>query len=193
MHQRDATTATLSPRPQLLSGALSCPADQQKQFCHSGGGGLWTKPREYVKILAALLNNGTSPSTHAQILKPATVDLLWENQIPDQPDFGRGGPPPANPLIVNPTPEMYPQPGKPPQGWGFGGFLTIEPGPSGRGRNTIWWSGLSNCFWWADRERGVAGMLAAQVLPFGDPKVVPAWFMAEKGVYDGLDAVAAKA
>ncbi|KNG46742.1 beta-lactamase transpeptidase-like protein [Stemphylium lycopersici] len=192
MHQRDATTGTLSPRPQLLSGALSCPADQQKQFFHSGGGGLWTKPREYVKILAALLNNGTSPSTHAQILKPATVDLLCENQIPDQPNFARGGPPPANPLIANRSAEMYPQPGNPPQGWGFGGFITFEPGLSGRGRNTVWWSGLSNCFWWVDRERGAAGMLAAQVLPYGDPKVVPAWFMAEKGIYDGLDAVAAE-
>lgn len=46
-------------------------------------------------------------------------------------------------------------------------FLTIEPGVTGRGRNTGWWAGISNQFWWCDRERGVAGMIAGQVLPFG--------------------------
>jgi CubicO group peptidase (beta-lactamase class C family) len=100
---------------------------------------------------------------------------------------------------------MYPQPGNPPQGWGFGGFLTIEPGPSGRGANTMWWMGLANCFWWIDRQKGVAGILGAQVcprnykcikivykinlvqvLPNGDPQVIPAWFMTEKTIYDNL-------
>lgn len=57
----------------------------------------------------------------------------------------------------------YPQPGNPPQGWGFGGFLTITPGPSGRGANTMWWMGLANCFWWIDREKGIAGIIGAQV------------------------------
>jgi hypothetical protein len=47
--------------------------------------------------------------------------------------------------------------------------------------------GLCNCFWWVDREKGIAGMLASQVLPNGDPKVIPAWFMAEKGIYDALE------
>lgn len=109
------------------------------------------------------------------------------NIKPHRPDFGRANLPPANPLLISPAPDIYPQPGNPPQGWGFGGFLTIEPGPSGRGANTLWWMGLSNCFWWIDREKGVAGMIAAQVLPNGDPKVIPAWFMAEKSIYDHLE------
>jgi hypothetical protein len=46
-------------------------------------------------------------------------------------------------------------------------FLTIEPGATGRGRNTGWWAGISNQFWWCDREKGVAGMIAGQILPFG--------------------------
>jgi len=26
---------------------------------------------------------------------------------------------------------------------------------------------LANLFWWCDREKGVAGMVASQILPFG--------------------------
>ncbi|KAH7563334.1 hypothetical protein BM1_00381 [Bipolaris maydis] len=185
MHQRDAS-GTLHENPHLYIGPLECPPEKQKDFLQSGGAGLFSKPKEYVKILAAILNNGTSPLTNKQILKKESVDLLFENQIPDQPDFARAQVAPANPLLLNPSKEIYPQPGNPPQGWGFGGFLTIAPGQTGRGANTLWWMGLCNCFWWVDREKGVAGMLAAQVLPNGDGKVIPAWVMAEKGVYDGL-------
>lgn len=114
---------------------------------------------------------------------PIYVNLLTSKR---RPDFARNGPPPANPEFANHAPEMYPQPGNPPQGWTFPGFLTIEPGPSGRGANTVWWMGLANCFWWIDREKGVAGFLGSQVIPNGDAKVFTAWFMAEKTIYDNL-------
>ncbi|CAO2657568.1 Nn.00g036940.m01.CDS01 [Neocucurbitaria sp. VM-36] len=187
MHQRDPE-GQVKEREHLLTAPFSqTTKEQQDKFAQSGGAGLYAKPNEYVKILAAILNDGTSPTTGGTILKKETVDLLWENQIPNQPDFARGGPPPANPTLASHAPEMFPQPGNPPQGWGFGGFLAIEPSPSGRGANSLWWMGLANCYWWVDREKGVAGFLGAQVLPNGDPKVVPAWFMAEKTIYDNLE------
>jgi len=80
-----------------------------------------------------------------------------------RPNFARDVPAPANPELVAHVPEFYPQPREHPQGWGFAGFLTIEPGSTGRGANTMWWMGLCNCFWWIDREKGVAGFLGAQV------------------------------
>jgi hypothetical protein len=58
--------------------------------------------------------------------------------------------------------------------------------PTGGGRNTGHWAGLTNLFWWADREKGVGGIIASQVLPFGDPAVVAAWAQCEKAIYDGL-------
>lgn len=82
---------------------------------------------------------------------------------------------------------MYPQEGDPPQGWGLSMFLTLSPGATGRGANTGWWAGLANLFWWVDREKGVAGLIASQVLPFGDGKVFGAWAGVEKAVYDGLE------
>ncbi|KAF1366124.1 beta-lactamase/transpeptidase-like protein [Lizonia empirigonia] len=207
IHQRDATSGSLQARDHLYGAPLAQDTrEKQDAFFQSGGAGLFAKPKEYVKMLAAILNQGTSPTTQKQILRPETVELFWENQIPDQyvppplkklpisvffktpprPDFARNGPPPANPLLVNASPEFYPQPGNPPQGWTYAGFLTIEPGSTGRGKNTIWWMGLANCFWWVDREKGVAGFLAGQVLPNGDPKVGPAWFGCEKVIYDNL-------
>ncbi|KAF2738435.1 beta-lactamase/transpeptidase-like protein [Polyplosphaeria fusca] len=187
MHQR-SPEGVMIERDQLARRALNATKESSKTIFHSGGAGLWSKPTEYVKILAALLNNGTSPQTKQSILSPSTVDLMWENQIPSQPDFARSNIPPANPLLVNPAPEMYPQEGNPPQGWGLSMFLTIAPGATGRGANTGWWAGLANTFWWVDREKGVAGVLAGQVVPFGDPKVLGAWVGCEKAVYDGLKA-----
>lgn len=63
---------------------------------------------------------------------------------------------------------------------------TLSPGPTGRGANTAWWAGIANLFWWADREKGVAGMIASQVMPFGDPNVLGAWGQAEAAVYAAL-------
>ncbi|KAH7078854.1 phosphatidylinositol-glycan biosynthesis class S protein-domain-containing protein [Paraphoma chrysanthemicola] len=187
MHQRDAE-GKLKEREQLFKAYYNFTTkEQQDKALQSGGAGLFSKPKEYVKILAAILNDGTSPQTGKQILKKESVDLLFENQIPNQPDFARAGLAPANTELAAPVPEFYPQPGNPPQGWGLGGFLTIAAGPTGRGANTIWWMGLPNCFWWVDRERGIAGFLGSQVLPNGDPKAIPAWFMAEKTIYDNLE------
>lgn len=65
-------------------------------------------------------------------------------------------------------------------------MMTIEPGATGRGANTGWWAGIANLFYWVDREKGVAGMIASQILPFGDPHVMGAWGASEKAVYDAL-------
>jgi CubicO group peptidase (beta-lactamase class C family) len=84
MHQRDGE-GQLKERDHLFKGPLEqSTKEQQDKFFQSGGAGLWSKPKEYVKILAALLNDGTSPQTGKTILKKETVDLMWENQIPGQ-------------------------------------------------------------------------------------------------------------
>jgi CubicO group peptidase (beta-lactamase class C family) len=84
MHQRDGE-GKLKEREHLFKAALYQESkEQQDKFFQSGGAGLWSRPKEYVKVLAALLNDGTSPTTGKQILKKETVELMWENQIPDQ-------------------------------------------------------------------------------------------------------------
>ncbi|CZT21017.1 related to related beta-lactamase [Ramularia collo-cygni] len=162
---------------------LAQTAEDRERLFHSGGAGCFAKPTEYVQVLAALLNDGESPITGARILEKETVEQMWENQIPHLPDFARQGIPDAKRDQTNPTAELYPQDGNPPQGWGLSFMLTQEPGGTGRGRNTAWWAGLANLFWWCDREKGVAGMIASQMLPFLDPAIVGQWVACESAVY----------
>lgn len=62
----------------------------------------------------------------------------------------------------------------------------LTGGATGRSEGTAHWAGLANLWWWCDREQGVAGMIASQVLPFGDGEVVGLWSAVEEGVYEGL-------
>lgn len=156
--------------------------DRERLF-HSGGAGCFAKPAEYVQVLAALLNDGKSPITGERILQEKTVQMMWENQIPNMPNFARQGIPDAKREQTNPTPELYPQDGNPPQGWGLSFMLTQEPGATGRGKNTAWWAGIANLFWWCDREKGVAGMIASQIMPFLDPNILGQWVACESAVY----------
>jgi hypothetical protein len=48
-----------------------------------------------------------------------------------------------------------------PQGWGLTFMITMKEGQIGRGKNTGHWAGLPNLFWWADREKGVGGIVAS--------------------------------
>jgi len=184
MHQRWPEKDGSEERDHMYREPLIAKTEHEKKHIfHSGGAGAYAKPTEYVQVLAALLNDGKSPKTGAQILKKETVDAMWENQVPSMPDFARQGIPAAKPEQTNPAPELYPQEGNPPQGWGLSFMLTQEPGSTGRGRNTAWWAGIANLFWWADREKGVAGMIASQIMPFGDMNVMGQWGACEAAVY----------
>jgi CubicO group peptidase (beta-lactamase class C family) len=137
-----------------------------------------------AEILATLLNDGISPTTGAQILQKATIDEMFRNQIPNFPNFGRQGILAAKPDLTNAIPEIYPVPGNEPQGWGLTFMLT--GGATGRSAGTGFWAGLPNLWWWCDREKGVAGIVCTQVLPFADMKVLGLWVDIESKVYQAL-------
>ncbi|KAJ4396077.1 hypothetical protein N0V93_000294 [Gnomoniopsis smithogilvyi] len=190
MHHR-TPDGVLHPRDHLLRVPLVVEREEEaSRVFNSGGGGLFARPQEYCKILAALLNEGKSPTTGATILKPDTVAEMFKNQIPDFPDFGRQGIPAAKPDLTNPAPDIYPVAGNGPQGWGLT-FMLSNGGHTGRSRSTAHWAGLANCWWWCDPENGVAGMIATQILPFGDANVLKLWSDVEAEVYVGLHAAEA--
>jgi CubicO group peptidase (beta-lactamase class C family) len=149
-----------------------------------------TNQSKLTGILTALLNNGTDPLTHTTILRPETVDLMFTNQIPQFPNFSREAVfEAATPAYSHSIGELYPIPGvKAQHGWGLSMFLGGEQGPTGRAKGAGWWAGLPSCFWWCDRARGVAGFIAAQVLPFPDPEVYGLWDKLEGMVYESLAA-----
>jgi hypothetical protein len=87
-----APDGQLSPRDHLLRRPLIVETGEDIQSCvNSGGAGCFAKPREYVQILATLLNDGQSPTTGARILQKETVDAMFENQIAEFPTFSKQG------------------------------------------------------------------------------------------------------
>ncbi|KAL7896908.1 beta-lactamase/transpeptidase-like protein [Trichoderma sp. SZMC 28014] len=185
MWQRDKE-GNLSSHTPLLSRPLG--ADASDSF-HSGGAGLFGSVLEFGKILAMLLRDGRSHSGKA-ILAPSTVEAMFTNQLSWLPNFARRHFPAVKPELVYVAEAFYPPcPPPTPQGWGLGFMIT--PGPTGRSDKTGQWSGLSNAFWWCDRQQGIAGLVASQILPFADLKVVELWMGIESKVYEDIGKEAA--
>ncbi|BDD62295.1 hypothetical protein MPDQ_006718 [Monascus purpureus] len=185
MNQRDAS-GQLSRRDHLLRRPLLVESAEEIRGCfNSGGAGCFAKPQEYCQILAVLLNDGTSPQTGAKLLKKETVDEMFRNQIPEFPHFGAQGIPASKPDLTNAIPLLYPS--TTPQGWGLTFMLT--GGATGRSPGTAHWAGLPNLWWWCDREKGIAGMVCTQILPFADAQVLKLWVDVEAAVYGGRERV----
>ncbi|KAL3494378.1 beta-lactamase/transpeptidase-like protein [Aspergillus germanicus] len=161
--------------------------EEVKRVFNSGGAGMFARVGDYCKILATLLNNGTCPLTNHTLLTPSTIETMFTNQIPQLPHFSRTPIPASKPSLTNPIPELYPVPGDPAQGWGLT-FMLSNGGATGRSTNTVHWAGLANLWWWVDREKGVAGLVATQILPFVDANVLGLWGGVEGVLYQGLDS-----
>jgi CubicO group peptidase (beta-lactamase class C family) len=110
---------------------------------------------------------------------------MFSNQIPQFPNYSRQSIPAAKPDLTNPISELYPVHGNPPQGWGLT-FMLSNGGPTGRSNSAAHWAGLPNLWWWADREKGVAGIVCTQILPFGDAQVIGLWATVEAVINKAL-------
>lgn len=189
MHVRDPNTGKLKLNADghLARAPLLAKSQAEKDAVfQQGGAGCYARPKQYAQIIAMLLNDGTHAPTGAQILKKETVDTMFTNQIPEHPNFGRVAINPPKPEYSNALPELYPEPHEIPQGWGLTFFLHLKPSAL-HSEGTGWWAGLANLFWWADRQKGIGGMIASQILPFGDAKVMGLWAGVEQGIYQNLE------
>ncbi|KAK6705296.1 hypothetical protein SNK05_009190 [Fusarium graminearum] len=175
MHTRDVDSGTikLSDEGHLMRRPLRQSSGRSKHtFGQSGGAGLFSNPVQYSKIIVMLLNKGKDTQSSCRILQEKTVEELFLNQIPQFPDYAR----------------YQDSPWNPPQGWGLGSFLLIEPGSTGRAAGSGWWSGLSNLIWWADPTNRIGGILATQILPYGgvDTDVFDCQRLIEGEIYRNL-------
>ncbi|KAL4938051.1 hypothetical protein BDV06DRAFT_201773 [Aspergillus oleicola] len=183
-----STDGILRPRDHLLRLPLVVDPDNEAEVArvfNSGGAGMYAKPQDYCKVLAVLLNDGTCPNTGAKLLLKETVDEMFTNQIPHFHNYSRQSIHASKPDLTNAIPELYPVEGDPPQGWGLT-FMLSNGGPTGRSTSTGHWAGLANLWWWADREKGVAGIVCTQILPFVDLPVLALWGDVEAEIYKTL-------
>jgi methyl acetate hydrolase len=142
----------------------------------AGGHGLYSTPRDYLKFQRALLGGGTFEDT--TILKPATVEAAFTNQIGDL-DF------PASIETADPRSSLGFHPG-PGYKWGYGLLLNTADVPGMRRAGSGAWAGLMNTHFWVDRTTGITGAIYSQSLPFVPEEALAVYNAFECAVYANL-------
>ncbi|KAF1839102.1 beta-lactamase/transpeptidase-like protein [Decorospora gaudefroyi] len=139
-----------------------------------GGHGCFSTARDYLKILHAVLTCDTPVFCNREL-----VSEFFAPQLSERSADGLNG--------ALKTQQMNNAVGGMDQGirkdWGLGGLLLMGDGKDGKKAGTMVWCGLPNLSWWVDRESGVCGLYAGQVLPIGDAKCVSLARKFEEGIY----------
>ena len=166
----------------LVGGILEAPEEAQPKSSapgsmnfYRGGGGLYSTMKDYGQILTAILNNGSLKGT--RILKPETVEMMFQNQIGD--------------LILKPLQTQMPTLSNnfdlgfgSNAKWGLGFALHPEGTQNGRSPGSASWAGLFNSYFWIDKKANIFGVVATQVLPFADNDGLLFLTNFERAVYD---------
>lgn len=168
-HQREED-GTLTPSD------FAAPIEPEVDF---GGHGLFSTVPDYLKFIRMWLNEGRSASGE-QVLSPATVELGFQNQLPDNLQVTML--PGVIPWLSNDA-EFFPGLRK---GWSYTFQYNEEPWPTGRPTGAIGWAGLANLFYWIDRENGFGGYWATQILPFGDAQSFGRFLEFETAAYQAI-------
>jgi methyl acetate hydrolase len=164
MHMRGADGA-LAPMP------FSLPPDPEVL---SGGGGLSSTARDYGRFLRMLLNGGELDGV--RVLSQASVEALGQVQTGEKRAGHWTSAIPYLSRDVDLYPGMH-------TGWGLATLINPDPSPDGRSAGSLAWAGLGNTYYWADPAAGKAGVLLAQLLPFGDPEILALFAQLERAAY----------
>ena len=125
-----------------------------------GGHGLYASIGDYMRFIRMWLNDGAGE--RGRVLKAETVRMAERNHLDGQKVVGLPG---VIPALSNDA-EFFPGM---PKGWALTFMINNEPAPTGRPAGALAWAGLANLFFWIDRQNGMGGFWATQILPFGDP------------------------
>lgn len=135
-----------------------------------GGGGLVSTPSDYLRFLAAVMDEA-NPVLSSIARAHLTTPLMTGDHI--------GSIKSALPPMSH---DFTPLPGRQ-KGWTLGFLQNLDDVPGGRRAGSLTWAGIANCYYWADPASGVAGVLFAQVLPFADPRILEVFEAVEQAVY----------
>lgn len=140
-----------------------------------GGHGLYATIPEYMKFIRMWLNDGDGP--YGRVLKPETVAWAVRNGLREHQKVGML---PGVIASLSNDAEFFPGLKK---SWSYTFMVNDEEAPTGRPAGAIGWAGLANSFYWIDRQNGVGGYWATQILPFGDPVSFGGYLDFETAVY----------
>ncbi|KAI0205348.1 beta-lactamase/transpeptidase-like protein [Astrocystis sublimbata] len=150
-----------------------------------GGSGIFTYPSEYLKLLRGFLlasdatTSDDAPVPPAQLLRRSTIDAMFSPQLnkAGREALQACSEIPAFNLAMGGMPVAAQK------DYGLGGLLVMDDLPSWRRKGTMTWGGAPNLNWWIDREAGLCGMYAGQMLPIGDEQSVKMNQLFEKEMY----------
>lgn len=158
----------------LQPSALDLPLDPEWD---AAGHGSYGTIADYGRFVRAWLNGGELEGT--RILKAETVDLALQDHLNGAPLPKKMEP--TIPEVAKPV-ELLPVP----QGWGLGFHVYQVDLPGMRSAGSGDWSGLFNSYFWIDRKAGIGAVIATQLLPFFDDKMVETILGFEAAVYASL-------
>lgn len=141
----------------------------------SGGGGLRSTARDYVRFLQAILNGGELDGM--RILSSGSVNLMSQNHIGEleaADSMTTSDPKLSN--DVDFTPDSVDK-------FGLGFLINTDPIPGGRSAGSLAWAGLFNSYYWIDPENDICGVVITQILPFFDADVLALLSEFETAVY----------
>jgi methyl acetate hydrolase len=164
IHQRDAS-GDLTPLD------LELPQDPD---VHMGGHGLYSTVGDYMKFIRMWLNDGAGPD--GPVLRPETVRAAARNGIGV---LRIRALPTTNRAEANEA-EFFPGI---PKSWAYSFMVNEEDAPTGRPAGALGWAGLANCYFWIDRQNGIGGFWATQILPFADEVSFGGYLEFETAVY----------
>lgn len=155
---RVATSHQRQPDGQLLE----TPNPAELASPERGRTGLFSTAPDYARFVEMLLNRGMG--RRERLLEPETVELMTRNHIGDLTVVAQIGSDPAlsSPFPINPGVDHF----------GLGFQIAVPDVDGLRSPGSFSWSGLHNTHFWADPDRGLAGILFVQLLPFYDERVM---------------------
>ncbi len=165
-----------APDGSLVATDLDLPAQSEWD---AAGHGSYGTIADYGRFVRAWVNGGELDG--ARILNEETVNLALQDHLDGAPLPKTMEP--TVPELVNPV-ELLDVP----QGWGLGFHLYLVDLPGMRSAGSADWSGLFNSFFWIDRKAGIGAVIATQLLPFFDAKMVETILGFEAAVYAELGA-----
>jgi methyl acetate hydrolase len=143
-----------------------------------GGGGLASTASDYGRFVRALLNGGELDG--ARVLKADTVALMGQNHI------GALGVPALKTALPRSADFTFIADGR--DKWGLGFLITADQVPGKRSPGSLSWGGINNTYFWIDQNRGIAGVILMQYLPFADAKALAVYDAFERGTYQLVSA-----
>ncbi|KAF7978978.1 hypothetical protein HWV62_44231 [Athelia sp. TMB] len=138
-----------------------------------GGIGVYASARDYLQILASLLRDD------CRLLTPSGVEELFKPQLSQACKNAWMGKAGARHYVLTGGLAVGTD-----LTWALGGTSTEQDIDGRRKKGSMSWGGLPNLFWWIDRETGITGMYASQVVPQGDAKSCELFADFEKLVYE---------